>query len=244
MERYNIKVNYLFNSGFLIETENYLLIFDYYLDSVDGGQNDIANGVITEKELFANKKILVFISHGHEDHFNPCVLDWRKKREDIKYIISSDIEIQDKDQSINIVSPYESLDIEGVLIKTYGSTDAGVSFWLKVDGVNIFHAGDLNWWHWFDESEEFNQNQERVFKQEIQSIKDNKVDIVFFPVDPRLIESYYLGGEYFIKELSPKILIPMHFGRNYEVIKKFGSKVKNYETKVVEISKRGEEIFL
>ncbi|MPM57799.1 hypothetical protein SDC9_104622 [bioreactor metagenome] len=113
-----------------------------------------------------------------------------------------------------------------------------------MDDINIFHAGDLNWWHWFDESEEFNENQERVFKQEIESIKDNKVDIVFFPVDPRLIESYYLGGEYFIKELSPKILIPMHFGRNYEVIKKFDSKVKNYETKVVEITKRGEEIVL
>lgn len=244
MEKYNIKVNYLFNSGFLIETKNYLLIFDYYLDCVDEGQIDVSNGVITEKELLTNKKILVFTSHGHEDHFNPIILDWRKKRQDIKYILSSDIELRDEDESINIVSSYDTLDIEGVSIKTYGSTDAGISFWLRVDDVSIFHAGDLNWWHWFDESEEFNQNQERVFKQEIERIKDNKVDIAFFPVDPRLIESYYLGGEYFIKELNPKILIPMHFGRNYEVIKKFTSKVRNYETRVLEITKRGEEMLL
>lgn len=244
MEKYNIKVNYLFNSGFLIETKNYLLIFDYYLDCVDEGQRDISNGVITEKELFTNKKILVFTSHGHEDHFNSGILGWKKIRQDIKYILSSDIELEDKDESINIVSPYDTLDIEGISIKTYGSTDAGVSFWLKVDDVNIFHAGDLNWWHWFDEPEDFNENQERVFKQEIERIKENKIDIAFFPVDPRLIESYYLGGEYFIKELNPKILIPMHFGRDYEAIKKFTSKVANYETRVLKIAKRGEEILL
>lgn len=244
MEKYNIKINYLFNSGFLIETKNYLLIFDYYLDCVDEGQRDIFNGVITEKELLINKKILVFVSHAHEDHFNPSILDWKEIRQDIKYILSSDIELEHKDESINIVSPYDVLDIEGVSIKTYGSTDAGVSFWIEVDGVSIFHAGDLNWWHWFDEPEDFNQNQETVFKQEIEKIKDNEVDIVLFPIDPRLIESYYLGGDYFIKELNPKVLIPMHFGRDYEVTKKFASKVKNYETRVLEITKRGEEILL
>lgn len=244
MSKYNIKINYLFNSGFLIQTKNYCLIFDYYLDSVDEGQRDISNGVITEKDLNTNKKLLVFTSHGHEDHFNPVILNWKKKRQDINYILSSDIELTDKDERINVVSPYNTLNVEDILIKTYGSTDAGISFWLEVDGINIFHAGDLNWWHWFDEPEDFNENQEKVFKQEIEKIKDNKIDIAFFPIDPRLKEDYYLGGEYFIKELNPKVLIPMHFGTNYEVTKKFASKVSNYETKVIEITRRGEEIIL
>lgn len=244
MERYNIKINYLFNSGFLIQTKNYLLIFDYYLDSVDDGQRNISNGVITEEELNINKKVLVFTSHGHEDHFNPIILNWKKERKDIKYILSSDIELKYKDESINMVSAYDTLDIEDISIKTYGSTDAGISFLIKVDGINIFHAGDLNWWHWFDEPEDFNENQEKAFKQEIEKIKNNKIDLAFFPVDPRLKESYYLGGEYFIKELNPKILIPMHFGRDYDVIKKFASKVKGYETRVIEITKIGEEIIL
>lgn len=244
MEKYNIKITYLFNSGFLIETQKYLLIFDYYLDSVDEGERNICNGVITEKELSTNKKILVFISHGHEDHFNPDVLNWKKKRKDIKYVLSSDIELKDKDESINIVSPYDNLDIEDISIKTYGSTDAGISFWIKVEGINIFHSGDLNWWHWFDEPEDFNKDQEKLFKQEVEKIKDNKTDIAFFPIDPRLKESYYLGGEYFIKEVNPKVLIPMHFGTNYEIIKKFASKVSNYETKIIEINKRGEKVLL
>ena len=33
-----------------------------------------------------------------------------------------------------------------------GSTDEGVSFCVDFAGVTLFHAGDLNLWHWRDES--------------------------------------------------------------------------------------------
>ncbi len=40
-------------------------------------------------------------------------------------------------------------------VKAYGSTDTGVSYAITLtDGSVIFHAGDLNDWHWSEESTE------------------------------------------------------------------------------------------
>ncbi|MEI3154718.1 MAG: hypothetical protein V8S95_06185 [Odoribacter sp.] len=37
-------------------------------------------------------------------------------------------------------------------IKAFGSTDIGISFLIDIDNIRIFHAGDLNNWHWEEES--------------------------------------------------------------------------------------------
>ena len=51
-----------------------------------------------------------------------------------------------------------------VYVKAYGSTDIGISFLVKVDGLTIFHAGDLNWWHWKEDSLEEQLVAESSFK--------------------------------------------------------------------------------
>lgn len=242
MKNERAKINYLYNSGFTVETENYLLIFDYYKDSVSKGEKCIKNGAIGDIDLKTSKQIIVFSSHSHFDHFNPVILSWKETRSDIQYVLSSDISLDKKDSNINMISAYEDLNIKDIYVKTFGSTDIGVSFLVKVDGISIFHSGDLNWWHWWDENEEFNSNMEKSFKEEIKNIKGNFVDIAFFPVDLRLKDYYSLGGEYFIKEIAPNLFIPMHFREDYKVTKQFKDKTKDRNTKIVEITHRGEEI--
>lgn len=244
MRDFGVKINYLYNSGFALQTKDHLLIFDYFKDSVDSGNKNASSGAIGETDLRYHKEVLVFSSHNHKDHFNPAILNWKNIRGDIKYIISSDIVLDKKDTGIYVLSPYEEINIKDVYIKAYGSTDAGVSFLIKADGVNIFHSGDLNWWHWWDESREDNEKAEKSFKEEIEKIKGEDVDIAFFPVDPRLKDDYYMGAEYFIKEINPGVLIPMHFGSNYDITKKFSDKEKGLPAKIIEITHRGQEILL
>jgi hypothetical protein len=43
--------------------------------------------------------------------------------------------------------------------------------------MNIFHAGDLNWWHWYDESDEFNINMSKAFKSQIDRLKNCNIKI-------------------------------------------------------------------
>ena len=59
-------LTYIFHSGFVLETEKSILIFDYWLD---------LNGVVPPF-LKKDKPVYVFSSHFHEDHFKRLAGDW------------------------------------------------------------------------------------------------------------------------------------------------------------------------
>ena len=82
------------------------------------------------------------------------------------------------------------------------------------------------------------------FKEEIERIKGEKIDIAFFPVDPRLGHNYGIGGRYFIERIRTAVFIPMHFGADYEITDKFADLMREADTRVIKISDRGQEILL
>ena len=138
--------------------------------------------------------------------------------------------------NVNFVKTDSSLTIGDLDIQVFGSTDLGVSFLVSVDGWDIFHAGDLNWWYWENDEVEEKESMERDFKEEISKLKGLNIDLAFFPVDPRLGDAFSKGGEYFINQLSPKHFIPMHFGDKYETTSNFIHKMKGTSTNIVEIN--------
>lgn len=241
MKNLTTAVHYLYHSGFSIETEQYLLIFDYYLDQVESAEKCREFGAIGKKDLSTDKKIVIFSSHNHADHFNPVILKWAQIRPDIQYILSSDIPQQNNEIKVQYIDPYQEVQLEDLYIKAYGSTDIGVSFLVRVDGKKFFHAGDLNCWSWWDDTEQGRKKAEAWFEEEIAKIKGEKIDIAFFPVDPRLQENYSTGAKYFIEQLSPDIFIPMHFDEGYDVIAQFAEEMKAIHTKVISISERGQK---
>jgi L-ascorbate metabolism protein UlaG (beta-lactamase superfamily) len=235
------KIHYLYHSGFAVQTKEHLLIFDYYKDKSCPGKEGLDGGVITAKEIAAHKNPSVFVSHGHGDHYNPVVLEWQKANENICYIMSSDVPANG--EKIHTLAPHSRLELPDMLVRTFGSTDLGVSFLVSVDDIDIFHAGDLNWWHWKDEStEEEVKLSEQDFINELKPIIGNKIDIAFFPVDPRLGSDYYLGAERFISLMKPSMLVPMHFGDNYEAAASFALRAQDCKTTVPMILRRGQAI--
>ena len=228
MEKLNVKIEHVFHSCFIVETKNYQLVFDYY------------KGNISLKD----KKTIVFASHGHEDHYNTAIFKWQDNIRDIDYVLSSDINIEDNNNRIYSMEPYNNLDLDNVNIKTFGSTDLGVSFLVTVDNVNIFHAGDLNWWYWDDDTIEEKVSMENSFKGEIEKIKGLDIDIALFPVDPRLKSSFNLGGEFFIKEIKPKYFLPMHFGDNFNVTSDFIHKTKGFTSTIMELNHENQVVLL
>lgn len=227
MEKLNVKIEHIIQSCFTIETEEHFLVLDYYA------------GVI---ELSKTKNNYIFVTHGHGDHYTPEIFNW--KADKIKYILSSDIDINRDDKKIYIMNPDELLQVDDLKIQTFGSTDLGLSFLINVDGRSVFHAGDLNWWHWNNDSLAEQKEEEIAYKNEIAKIKGHKIDIAFFPVDPRLEENFYLGGEYFINEIQPKCFLPMHFGDKYNSSNEFIHKIKNSPTKIVDITNKNQIIKL
>ena len=235
VENSHAKITYLFHSGFSVETAGHFLLFDY-CPSLD------RDSVFSSEGLNKKESVYVFVSHSHGDHFDPAILKWAKKNPSITYVFSSDVAFDPSNLNSQVMSPYERWTDRSIEIKTFGSTDAGLSFLVQVDGLSIFHAGDLNWWRWKGETQAEQDHAEKIFKEEIDKMEGQKIDIAFFPVDRRLEEYYSLGAEYFAARLKPKLLVPMHFGRDFGATKAFTEKARENSLPTVEITRTGQEI--
>lgn len=243
MKEIEAKIYYIYHSGFAIKTKNHFLIFDYFKEPVGKDKAYKQSALLSPENIKDLENVYVFSSHSHEDHFNSSILEWENYNSDIQYILSNDIRIDKNKSNYNFMEEGEEKLFKDVYVKAYGSTDIGISFLVKVDGLTIFHAGDLNWWHWKEDSLEEQNAAESSFKAHIEKLKEEKsIDISFFPVDPRLQEFYYIGGEYFAKTIQPKLLIPMHFGDDVAITKEFCDKVKKTNIRVVQINNSGQEI--
>ena len=243
MKEIEAKIHYIYHSGFAIKTKNHFLIFDYYKDPLENMDSKQKPALLSPENIKDMKNVFVFASHSHGDHYNPSILKWENYNSNIQYVFSSDIIINEDKLNYTFIEEGQEKSIKDIYVKAYGSTDIGISFLVKVDGLTIFHAGDLNWWHWKEDSVEEKSFAEASFKAEVEKLKSEKsIDIAFFPVDPRLQEYYYIGGEYFAENIQPKLLIPMHFADDVSVTKEFYDRTKISKVKVIQIDHSGQEI--
>jgi ankyrin repeat protein len=197
-------IYYLGHAGWAVETKNNVLIFDYFKVSNPADTPGLINGGIDPAE-FEGKKVTVFVSHNHSDHFDKSILGWNGKIKNLTYVFG---EKPDSAFACELIGPRESRVINGIDVSTIKSTDAGVAFFVAVDGITIFHAGD----HANSQSDLAGP-----FTPEIDYLAGSarNVDIAFEPVCgcgfPEL-ECVRKGIYYSVEKLSPKVLFPMHSG--------------------------------
>jgi L-ascorbate metabolism protein UlaG (beta-lactamase superfamily) len=155
------------------------------------------------------KPVIAFVSHDHSDHLMPGIEKLG-------------------DHLVRGMTEGQQTDILGAHVRACGSTDEGVSFLVRADGMNIFHAGDLNFWHWKDEStpEEIAAAR-RDFMRVIEDIKGASIDLAFFPVDPRMGADYDEGARIFMAEIKPRVMIPMHWWENAAAARAFAAQYAN-----------------
>lgn len=199
-----VEIIYFEHSGFAVNTGEDILVFDYFRDPAGS----------MEKLLKLDKKVWVFSSHSHEDHFNRVIGKWQKSV--AAYILSDDIKSAGglsrvSPEKLTYMAPYETKVVGPLQVSTYGSTDLGVSFSVKIAGLHIFYAGDLNWWRWPDDTPEEEAAGTEAFKQEMDKIAGGKFDIAFFPVDSRLEQYRELGATEFCLRTETKQLVAMHY---------------------------------
>ena len=234
-------IYYIYHSGFVLELEKSILIFDFYRIPTDKKNEE--ESFISKFIKRTDKKIYVFSSHSHSDHFNKEILKWLNLNENIKYILSDDIKIH-KHKNFYFTKEGDSFELDNLKINTFGSTDLGSSFYINTENENIFHSGDLHFWHWEDDTSEEEKSMYDAYIVQLEKIKKlDRIDIAFVPVDPRLGVNTLEGVELFYKILKPKIIIPMHFSDDYSQMKNFIEKFKNNkDVKVIEIKDSMEKI--
>lgn len=235
-----IKLTYIFHSCFMLETEQCVLIFDYWKDSPEGDVKKMLE--------HTGKRVYFMASHFHEDHFNPEIIAMNVPNGDKRIILSRDIirrhRAKETDADV-IMRKGDVYNDEYIKIKAFGSTDAGVSFMLETDGKKIFHAGDLNNWHWEDESTPQEvKKMEGDFKAVLRDIKAEypTVDLAMFPVDPRLGTDFARGARQWLQTIKTTYLAPMHFPPAREKAMTFGKEAEMCGTKFLYIRHEGELI--
>ena len=220
-----IRLTYIFHSGFLLETDSCILIFDYWMDPAG-----VVRRCINRSKT---KPVYVFASHFHEDHFTREIFTWREDNPNSSctYILSKDIlkrRRAKKEEADVWMAKGGTWEDERIKVTATGSNDSGVSWNVEVDGKRIFHAGDLcNWYARFLEgpnpnqeiySEEFGEHfnpvtEEKRFLGELKDIRKitDSFDLAMFPIDGRIGNGYTLGARQFIDRFKVGVLVPMHF---------------------------------
>ena len=224
----NYLVTHYYHSGFSVACEDTILIFDYW----EGENGDLAEHLrLTPEILSGFRHIYVFISHDHVDHMDPVVFTW-KDLPGIQYIVASDMPVGTRGRRM---APGDSIEFsEDVKVTAFDSTDPGVSFLVNFRGLQVFHAGDLNFWHWRDEStmQEI-EEADALFRKAIEPISRENVDIAFFPLDPRQGTMFEAGANFFILSVKPRILVPMHYFHRAEVAMEYARTASCRETEVI-----------
>lgn len=207
-----MKITYIHHSSFLVESDRLYLLFDY-----TGGPLP---------ELDPAKRLFVFVSHRHGDHFAPKIFDLAGGSPDTRFILSDDIwQNQVPEAQIcraEFIDPGSELTFkdQDLHITAFHSTDEGVAFLIRHEDKVIYHAGDLNNWHWNGEPDEWNQQMAADYTKELNRIKacGLRPDIAFLPLDGRLEDWFWQGLDEFVHTVGAGMIFPMHFWQDYSVI--------------------------
>ena len=118
-----MKLDYIYHSGFAIETHDTTIIIDYFKDSSETAYNE---GIVHDRLLNKPGKLYVLSTHSHADHCNPEVLTGREKRPDIIYIFSKDILENHKVDSNDAIylDNGEAYTDDSTQVDAYGSQDS------------------------------------------------------------------------------------------------------------------------
>lgn len=230
-----MKITFLEHSGFLVELDSHVLLFDWWKGKLPA---------------LPSKPLLVFVSHAHHDHFNPAVF----QLDAAAFLLSADIVLSPQHRGKWAVSEdvasrcyrlngnEQCVPLPGVTVETFFSTDEGVAFLVTADGLSVFHAGDLNWWHWEGEPDPWNPDMEKTFKQYAEPLRGRKIDLAMLPLDPRQEEYGFLGAEYYLNLAHIRRFVPMHQWENFAFTDAFLARYPAYAAQTYPVVQNGQVI--
>lgn len=206
------RVIFITHSTYLIDTGRHYLLFDYFRD-IEGG--DTLSSFMERPD----SPLYVFCTHSHGDHYAPAVFGLDTGRRPVHYVFHSEVRVTVPERCrdrVVFLDTGERCSIDDVEVRAYGSTDAGGSFYVKVGDdkpFSLFHAGDLNNWHWNEEANDhYIRLYEAAYESELERFRHAPIalDLLMFPTDLRLGRDYLKGLRQFLAIVSAEYLAPMH----------------------------------
>ena len=232
---------FLDHSGFLVELDSAALLFDWWKGELPA----IKPGV----------PLYVFASHVHPDHFDPRIFTLDDGSREVRFILGHDIKRSSRNLSRWGASPEtaekcrnlrggETLELSGATVEALPSTDEGEAFLVTADGLTLFHAGDLNWWHWEGEERAWNRNMEVNFKRYTEPLEGREIDLAMLPLDPRLGEDGFRGPQYLLETAEIRRFLPMHQWGDFGFTEKFLARYPEFRSRTLPVAADGQTFSL
>ena len=234
-----MNITFLYHSAFFVELETCALLFDWY----DGAR----------PEIDPRKPLYVFSSHHHSDHYSPELFTafgmentWYLLGDSIHLPAQQKTELGIEDSRVFRLAGDRTLDLGPLHITTLPSTDAGVAFVVNVEGKTIYHAGDLHWWHWPGRPDDWNANEERIYKIECEKLRGKPIDVAFLVLDPRQKGDYWRGFDWAMRTLDIHRAFPMHVWEQFDLVKTLKNDPRSapYRDRIEEIHFNGQQFVL
>ena len=179
-----MKLTYIFHSGFAVETQSCVLVFDYWMDPADC--------------------ILVILFKGNSRH-NICQTD------EADVLMVKGISWCDKNIKIVAAGSNDSgvswiVEVADKRIFHAGDLNNWYARFLPSD-----YQGGTIWSFEFGEIDP--QKDEKQYLGELKDIRKmtDSFDVVLFPVDGRIGNGYSRGARQFIEQFQTGLFVPMHF---------------------------------
>lgn len=217
-----MEVNYIYQSGFKVELDDKILVFDYSYEKLSN--------------LKKSKEIYFFTSSCADDHFSSAIFHLGAERENVHYYVCKDNLLKSKFNGVKFflnhivekktrskiiyTEPHRFYDDNGIRVRTFSSCDDNdsVAYLVEANGKTIFHAGHMNIWSWPDRSEAYNNLAKNKFIAEVDKLKKFHIDIAFLIVDPRQESCYADGFDYFMRHTDTDRVYPCHFKNKKKII--------------------------
>ena len=210
-------LTYIFHSGFVLETEQSILLFDYWMDPCG----------VMDNVLQSEKPMYVFSSHFHEDHFTKEICGtWSDDTISVWALGSTD-------SGVSWI-----VETEGHRIFHAGDLNNWYAKFLSDDNPDQERYS-------FEMEETFNPiAYEKQFLGELKDIRKvaDSFDVVMFPIDGRVGNGYTLGARQFIERFKVGLFVPMHFTTGFESSWRMKEFTDEKNISFWEITREGETI--
>ena len=231
-------VTFLGHSGFLVELPSVALLFDWWKGALPP---------------LPEKPLLVFASHRHPDHFDPKIFTLDDGRRQVRFLLGRGIRLTDRNREKwgladgtaekcqVLAGGKTAAPLPGVTVETLLSTDEGVAFLVRAEGEVVFHAGDLNWWHWEGEDPAWNQSMASHFQRYAEPLRGRHIDLAMLPLDPRLGPDGFRGPKYFLETADIRRFLPMHQWEDFAFTGAFLAAYPQFADRTVPVERPGQE---
>jgi L-ascorbate metabolism protein UlaG (beta-lactamase superfamily) len=195
------EIRFLGHCGFAVETQTQFFIFDYVEKMLETSiprpaSRSLESGYIDPAEI-KDRRVRVFITHEHGDHFDPVIFEWEDVIPDIQYFFGW--KVSEEVRHNCLTGPRAEWKGDGLQILTVNSHHSGVpevAYLVKADGLVIYFNGDY----------------QGSFGEDFPYLKakTKKIDLAFVPPVWEKKWTYSRMVEELIRLFQPSALFPMH----------------------------------